>query len=102
MNQYKSSCLLDATIVFLEQRGNRINLLVQFTKHQQVMIWNYFSYIIIVVHVVESAQATWSNKNLTHRRTSAWHVEEPEQNMWDVGPIKIRDVEETCQAMLPN
>jgi hypothetical protein len=27
---------LDATIVFLEQRGNRINLLVLFIKHQQL------------------------------------------------------------------
>ena len=37
MNQYKSSCLLDATIVFLEQHGIRINLLVQFTKHRQLV-----------------------------------------------------------------
>ena len=27
---------MDATIVFLEQRGNRINLLVRFTKHRQL------------------------------------------------------------------
>ena len=27
---------MDATIVFLEQRGNRISLLVQFTKHRQL------------------------------------------------------------------
>ena len=35
LNQYKSSCLLNAIIVFLEQRGNRISLLIQFTKHRQ-------------------------------------------------------------------
>ena len=36
LNQCKSSCLLDTTIVFLEQRGNCINLLVRFTKHRQL------------------------------------------------------------------
>ena len=34
MNPYKSSHLLDATIVFLEQRDNRINSLVWFIKHR--------------------------------------------------------------------
>ena len=37
MNQYKSSCLLDGTIIFLEQRDNRINLLVWFIKHRQLV-----------------------------------------------------------------
>ena len=27
---------MDATIIFLEQRGDRINLLVRFTKHRQL------------------------------------------------------------------
>jgi hypothetical protein len=36
MNQYKSSCLLHATVIFLKQRGNRINLLVLFTKYRQL------------------------------------------------------------------
>jgi hypothetical protein len=42
MNQYKFSCLLDATIVFLEQRD--INLLVRFTKHRHIYL-QWFSRI---------------------------------------------------------
>jgi hypothetical protein len=50
---------LDATIVFLEQRGNRTNLLVRFTKHRQLARQVEDSHTLSIVEKEAMAPCTY-------------------------------------------
>jgi hypothetical protein len=56
-----------------------------------VPISNYFYDDLIVLHMVEPGQTTRLNKNATHGRTSARHVNWLGHNTW---AIKIQHVQE--------
>ena len=71
-DQYKSSCLLDATIVFLEQNDNHINLLVQFTKHRQLARQVGDSLALSIVE--KEAMAHRTTSGCAHRMAHGGHI----------------------------